>query len=70
MASHGEFSFTHGKNKNYGESVCKPRPIPFQSWRSANMFMFWKNKNPEKTGARVRNTPLGAYCYALTNKRT
>nr|VFK38207.1 MAG: hypothetical protein BECKSD772F_GA0070984_102228 [Candidatus Kentron sp. SD]VFK43041.1 MAG: hypothetical protein BECKSD772E_GA0070983_102128 [Candidatus Kentron sp. SD]VFK78613.1 MAG: hypothetical protein BECKSD772D_GA0070982_101926 [Candidatus Kentron sp. SD] len=40
---------------------------------NANMevaFMFRKNKNPEKIGARARNTPLGAYCYALTNKST
>nr|VFK36844.1 MAG: hypothetical protein BECKSD772F_GA0070984_100631 [Candidatus Kentron sp. SD]VFK40658.1 MAG: hypothetical protein BECKSD772E_GA0070983_100822 [Candidatus Kentron sp. SD] len=30
--------------------------------------MFRKNKGSEKTGARARNTPFGAYCYALTNK--
>nr|VFK80156.1 MAG: hypothetical protein BECKSD772D_GA0070982_108816 [Candidatus Kentron sp. SD] len=30
--------------------------------------MFRKNKNSEQTGARARNTPFGAYCYALTNK--
>nr|VFK80658.1 MAG: hypothetical protein BECKSD772D_GA0070982_11382 [Candidatus Kentron sp. SD] len=32
------------------------------------MFVFRKNKNSEKTGARVRNTPFGTYCYALTDK--
>nr|VFK79594.1 MAG: hypothetical protein BECKSD772D_GA0070982_10565 [Candidatus Kentron sp. SD] len=31
--------------------------------------MFWKNKNSEKTGAHAGNTPFGAYCYALTNKK-
>nr|VFK14477.1 MAG: hypothetical protein BECKLPF1236B_GA0070989_106211 [Candidatus Kentron sp. LPFa] len=25
-----------------------------------------KNKNPQKIGACARNTPFGAYCYALT----
>ena len=33
-----------------------------------SFLMFRKNKNSEKTGARARNTPFGAYCYALTNK--
>ena len=32
--------------------------------------MYRKNKDSEKTGARARNTPFGAYCYALTNKKT
>nr|VFK37231.1 MAG: hypothetical protein BECKSD772F_GA0070984_101240 [Candidatus Kentron sp. SD]VFK41532.1 MAG: hypothetical protein BECKSD772E_GA0070983_101239 [Candidatus Kentron sp. SD]VFK78513.1 MAG: hypothetical protein BECKSD772D_GA0070982_101636 [Candidatus Kentron sp. SD] len=30
--------------------------------------MFRKNKNPEKTDTRARNTPFGSYCYALTDK--
>nr|VFK37177.1 MAG: hypothetical protein BECKSD772F_GA0070984_101137 [Candidatus Kentron sp. SD]VFK39689.1 MAG: hypothetical protein BECKSD772E_GA0070983_10043 [Candidatus Kentron sp. SD] len=29
--------------------------------------MYLKNKGSEKTGARARNTPFGAYCHALTN---
>nr|VFK79076.1 MAG: hypothetical protein BECKSD772D_GA0070982_10352 [Candidatus Kentron sp. SD] len=32
--------------------------------------MYRKNKNSERTGVRASNTPLGAYCYALTNKTT
>nr|VFK38035.1 MAG: hypothetical protein BECKSD772F_GA0070984_102028 [Candidatus Kentron sp. SD]VFK42759.1 MAG: hypothetical protein BECKSD772E_GA0070983_101928 [Candidatus Kentron sp. SD] len=30
--------------------------------------MYRKDKDSEKNGARARNTPFGAYCYALTNK--
>nr|VFK13847.1 MAG: hypothetical protein BECKLPF1236A_GA0070988_1009423 [Candidatus Kentron sp. LPFa]VFK29607.1 MAG: hypothetical protein BECKLPF1236C_GA0070990_1009023 [Candidatus Kentron sp. LPFa] len=29
-------------------------------------FRYRKNKNPQKIGACARNTPFGAYCYALT----
>nr|VFK36856.1 MAG: hypothetical protein BECKSD772F_GA0070984_100641 [Candidatus Kentron sp. SD]VFK40671.1 MAG: hypothetical protein BECKSD772E_GA0070983_100832 [Candidatus Kentron sp. SD]VFK79620.1 MAG: hypothetical protein BECKSD772D_GA0070982_105713 [Candidatus Kentron sp. SD] len=38
--------------------------------RMGILFMFRKNKNSEKTGARARNTPFGAYGYALASKRT
>ena len=33
--------------------------------RSAGMFMFRKNKNSEKIGARARNTPFGAWREAF-----
>nr|VFK36626.1 MAG: hypothetical protein BECKSD772F_GA0070984_100357 [Candidatus Kentron sp. SD]VFK39565.1 MAG: hypothetical protein BECKSD772E_GA0070983_100317 [Candidatus Kentron sp. SD]VFK79331.1 MAG: hypothetical protein BECKSD772D_GA0070982_104514 [Candidatus Kentron sp. SD] len=44
--------------------------IRLESEGGEDGLMYRKNKDSEKTGARARNAPLGAYCYALTNKRT
>nr|VFK24895.1 MAG: hypothetical protein BECKLPF1236B_GA0070989_14392 [Candidatus Kentron sp. LPFa] len=38
-------------------------------WFRLGRVRYRKNKNPQKIGACARNTPFGAYCYALTCSR-
>ena len=53
-------SFQVGASSTSGGGSKRQSVIP--------LYMYRKNKDSEKPGARARNTPFGAYCYALTNK--